>query len=293
MTKPIITIVIPVHDDVSGLEATLRSIASLETQVPYQVIVCDDHGPSAIADIANKYRHRHVRLHSHSGSYAARNAGVAIADTPYIAFLDADQTLSPHWIDAGLQALQHADYVGGKIVVQSDDPSDIWKSFDERTAFNVPQYINQWKFAPTANLFVRKGVIEAVGGFNERLRSGGDRVFGRKVHEAGFRQAFVPNAVTYHHARRKRAQIEKKVRTGTGMADVRVIAWEQHWMLVVLHGLYHMARIPINWILSITTNSDMAMPRECGLKFANIKARLDFIFLRAYVWRAIQLRIGR
>ena len=63
-----------------------------------------------------------------------------------------------------------------------------WTSFPER-------------FAATANLFVRREVVDDLGGFDASLRSGGDYEFGRRATGAGYRLVYAPEASVVHRPR--------------------------------------------------------------------------------------------
>lgn len=217
------SILIPAYDDLVGLETTLKSLADVEAQhIEMEIIICNDGGGDPISILAIHYNCLEARLEKNSGSYAARNAGLAIARGQYIAFLDADQRVDPLWIEAGITALEKADYVGGRVVLEVGHNPDMWERYDQLNAFPVDYYLRVLNFAPTANLFVRRKVFEAVGPFQESLRSGGDGEFGRRVHLAGFVQRYAPDAITFHDARNRRQQLRKLRRVGRGIAEMQL-----------------------------------------------------------------------
>jgi len=217
----LVSVIIPVYNDVAGLVVTLRSIAQMKSDLRREVIVCNDGGPAAISDVTARHGCREVRLPSNAGSYAARNAGLEVAKGDVIAFTDADQAVAPDWLDAGVSALMVSDYVGGRVVVISDVESDAWIRYDKARAFPVERYIEQG-FAPTANLFIRRTVLDRVPEFNSGLRSGGDYEFGLRVKAAGLSQQYAANVITYHPARDRMQQLSKLRRVATGHATIRV-----------------------------------------------------------------------
>jgi GT2 family glycosyltransferase len=63
------------------------------------------------------------------------------------------------------------------------------------------ELIREERFAATANLFVRRTVIDDVGAFDASLRSGGDYEFGRRATGAGYRLVYAPEACVVHRPR--------------------------------------------------------------------------------------------
>jgi GT2 family glycosyltransferase len=141
--KPQVSVVVPT----CGRPALLaRCLQALESQsLPrdqYEVIVAED-------------RHR-------DGPASARNQGWRRARAPIVAFTDDDCIPDHDWLRRGLEALASgAHAVCGRVVMPlTDAPTDY-----ERDA----QGLERAEFV-TANCFVRKFMLERVGGFDERFR---------------------------------------------------------------------------------------------------------------------------
>lgn len=242
---PTISIIIPVGNDVPGLVTTLSSLQQAEGYGPtVEVIVCNDGGSEAVSRAARESGCVEALLAVNRGSYAARNAGIALARGQALAFLDADQHVDHNWIKQGLQGLDTADYVGGKIVIEMPANGDRWHLYDQIHAFPVQDYLRRKHFAPTANLFVRRHVVDEVGAFNPALRSGGDWEFGARVASRGFRQAYRAEAITYHASRSREEQFKKLRRTASGIVDVRIISGGEHPAKLAAPALVKLASMP-------------------------------------------------
>ena len=243
------SVLIPVCNDTVGLEATLQSLAKVKApNIDIETIICNDGGGKAISNIADRYGCLEARLEKNKGSYAARNAGLAIASGQFIAFLDADQRVDMGWIAEGLKALKNADYVGGRVVLETGNNPGIWERYDQLYAFPVEHYLRTHKFAPTANLFVRRSVFEDVGHFEASLRSGGDGEFGRRVHMAGFVQHYAGDAKTFHDVRTWRQQLRKLRRVGTGAAELRLRIYGER-PSALIHSSFNVVVIKLNHIV--------------------------------------------
>ena len=142
----------------------------------YEVIVADD----------SKLR---------SGPAAARNRGWRRANADIVAFTDDDTVPDRDWLRQGLLALDRgADAATGTIVMPVPDlPTDY-----ERDA----QGLERAEFV-TANCFVRKRVLERLGGFDEdfRLAWREDSDLHFRLLRSGARLVHAPLAVVVHPVR--------------------------------------------------------------------------------------------
>jgi len=289
-TKITASILIPVYQDITGLETTLNALAKVGIPRPdAEVIVCNDAGGEAISRLATRYGVREVRLDKNCGSYAARNRGIDAAQGDILVFLDADQRVDEHWLDAGLTALQNADYVGGHIVVNPvDTHNSWWVHFDCATAFQVTEQLRRMQFAPTANLFVRRKVFDHVGIFREELRSGGDREFGQRVHRAGFVQRFCERAITYHPARNRAEQFKKSRRIARGHADITYFIEQKNpWLMLVLEIII-LGKMPLETLWKLIRFG--CSPRQCSVILQPIFILME-IFKKSHFHYYVAMRL--
>lgn len=268
---PKVSIIIPVFDDTFGLEVTLRSIQNvLAVQNHAEVIVCNDGGGDVISSLISSYGAKEALLEINRGPAAARNAGILLSQAEIIAFLDADQEISPTWLENGLNALTKSDYAGGAISVVCSNENDWWEKKDQIMAFPVESCIKNYRFAPTANLFIRRHVLQTIGCFDERLRFAEDLDFGERVYNAGFRQLFVSNAITYHPARNKIQQLKKMATIGQGSADKLCIIDGRKPLLVIAIALFGFAKLPLELTFRIIKCALFPGPYSRKFMFAAI-----------------------
>ncbi len=109
LTKPTIAVVIAARDASKFIEATLDSLVA-QTRQPDQVVIYDDGSSDETAVLAGAYVNRIPGLTiieggSSVGISAARNRANAIAETDYIAVLDADDLFAPETIQAYIDFL--------------------------------------------------------------------------------------------------------------------------------------------------------------------------------------------
>jgi GT2 family glycosyltransferase len=200
----VVSVVIPARDAGRSLQACLDALALQVAAPAHEVIVVDDESADDTSGLARSHPAvASVVSGPGRGSYAARNAGVAGAAAHLLAFTDADCVPDPGWLAAGVNAIESgADLAGGEIVsVALDRPANGWERYDRAVYLRQDELVREERFAATANLFVRRSVIEDVGGFDESLRSGGDYEFGRRSTSAGYRLVYAPDASVVHRPR--------------------------------------------------------------------------------------------
>lgn len=195
---PDVSVIVPARDAVATLGGTLEALRHQRFDGEFEVIVVDNGSLDATASLARAAlaRPRVVERPRGEGPAAARNAGVALAQAPVLAFTDADCEPVPGWLAAGMQALGGADIVQGAVAPQ---PDAALGPFD-RTVWVAGASLYE-----TASLFVRRDWWERVGGFQELTPDAGngapfgeDAWFGWRVRRAGGRAAFSPEARVHH-----------------------------------------------------------------------------------------------
>ncbi|HET8877693.1 MAG TPA: glycosyltransferase [Casimicrobiaceae bacterium] len=139
----------------------------------FEIVIVDDGSSRAtreyvMAELSSRRRLRRAPtlrflwLPSNRGPAAARNCGILAARGGVIAFTDDDTVPHANWLESGLDAIRHgADAVAGAVEVPLPAvPTDY-----ERDAAGL----SNAGFV-TANCFVRRDLLCAVGGFDERFR---------------------------------------------------------------------------------------------------------------------------
>jgi cellulose synthase/poly-beta-1,6-N-acetylglucosamine synthase-like glycosyltransferase len=242
---PFVSVIVPVYNDFDGLRQCLRALE--EQTYPsdrYEVIVVDNGSSRPIEAVAGDYGHARVEREAQPGSYAARNRGLAAARGEVLAFTDADCRPEPAWLAEGVAALEadeECGLVAGDIqVVARDSRAPTAVEYYELTyGFRQAFYVTEG-FGATANLFTRRAVVDVVGGFDARLKSCGDREWGMRVRDAGYRLSYAEGARVLHPARRTWGELVKKTaRVSGGMFELARIHGEGrgYSVLVVLSEL--------------------------------------------------------
>lgn len=108
----LISVIIPVYNAEQYLDRCLSSILN-NTYQNLEVILVDDGSTDDSGIICDRYAEKDSRfivIHKkNGGTAAARNDALDIAQGDYIAFLDNDDYISPHFYEYMLQAMEETD----------------------------------------------------------------------------------------------------------------------------------------------------------------------------------------
>ena len=226
---PRVSVIVPVKDDAARLRLCLEALARQTLAAgAFEVIVVDngstrDDPRSVVASFPGV----RFETESETGPAAARNRGIAVCRGRAIAFTDADCLPDPKWLEEGLKALAsfpNGGMAAGRVLAVPRDPAhpSVLEWFDRFYYFDQEGCLKRWHFALTANLFVSRALLEAIGVFDIRFReaAGEDVDFGQRAWRAGWPQRYAAEAVVRHPALNDAAAFwrrqERAVRTTYG-----------------------------------------------------------------------------
>jgi glycosyltransferase involved in cell wall biosynthesis len=223
---PLVSVVVPAHNGEKSLPRLFEALARQSAPADlFEVLVVDDRSDDRSAELVEASPHaRLVRARERGGSYMARNLGVAEARGSVLAFTDTDCMPADDWIEAGCVAIQAegADVVAGHVEVPLGENPSTAALLDFTRYLDQERHVYEHGFGATANLWVRREVLERVGPFNERLTTGGDLEFGNRVSCCGFDLRYAPEVVVEHQPRSQARQLARKgYRLGLGTAQHR------------------------------------------------------------------------
>ena len=222
------SVIVPVWNDSGRLQGCLRALE--EQTYPghlYEVIVVDNDSTKTIGHVVAPYARARVVREGRSGSYAARNTGVKHARGEIIAFTDSDCIPAPDWLERGVAHLTRLDgraVVAGRIEIfpRSPQQPNAVEQYEMLIALAQREFVSNYNFGATANLFTFREVFEQAGPFLAEVKSGGDLEWGRRIVCSGYRLEYADNARVFHPARASLSQLYSKiVRVTGGLHDLK------------------------------------------------------------------------
>lgn len=273
---PQVTVVVPHYSD---LDALGRCLDALGRQTlahdAFEIVVADNASPQGEAAVAAVIASRaRMLVVPEKGAGPARNAGVAAARAPIIAFTDSDCVPEADWLVQGLKALPDWDLIGGRMTVLIDPsrPKTGAEAFEQVFAFKNERYIREENFTVSANLFCSRAVFDDIGPFRPAISE--DEEWGQRAVAKGYRLGYAPDAVVGHPARADWAQLLKKwqrrmreTHVMAGPTAGRRLRWLATTYLLPASILVHAPRV--------LASRDLHGPRERGAALATL-ARLRF-----------------
>lgn len=219
--SPRISVVICTYNGSATLRECLEGVLTLHYP-DYEVIVVSDGSTDSSTQIAGEYEGVRVIETPNRGLSSARNTGMVAAGGEIVAYIDDDAIPDPDWLTHVAATFGSGPYaaVGGPSVLPGGSGA---VAQCVANAPGGPTHVlvsdREAEHVPGCNMAIRKGDLEALGGFDPQFRAAGDDVdICWRLLDSGHRIAFSPGAVVWHHRRRSvRAYLQQQ--RGYGRAE--------------------------------------------------------------------------
>lgn len=197
MTSPRVSVIIPAYNAAPYIGETLDSVYA-QTFSGFEAIVVND-GSSDTAQLEQELKRYPSSLRylkqENRGAAAARNTGVKAAAGEFVAFLDADDTWLPTFLERQLDLLERnqADVVWADALLYGNSPlagrtfMEVQPSCSEVTPENL---LAVKVTVLTSTVLARRQPLLDVGLFDVKLRRGQDFELWLRLARRGFRFAY-------------------------------------------------------------------------------------------------------
>jgi glycosyltransferase involved in cell wall biosynthesis len=166
-----VSIVIPTYNRCDHVLAAARSVLA-QTYASWELFIVDDGSEDGTADAVQTLRDPRVRYvrQSHRGVSAARNAGIRLAERPWLAFLDSDDRWLPTKLERQLNELErrpeyHVIYTD-EIWIRRGIRVNPGKKHAKHSGWIYPRCLPLCIISPSSVLLSRD-VLETCGTFDE------------------------------------------------------------------------------------------------------------------------------
>ena len=207
---PLVTVVIACPQPSWMLDECLAAIRG-QSYANWEVIVLPDERPAGAA-ATDDARIRYLPTGKVRPA-EKRNLGIRAAKGEIVAFIDDDAYPDAHWIEYAVKYFGERDIgaVGGPGVTPPDDRwlaalgGRVYDSFLVSGNYNyryraggVRKDVDDY---PSCNLFVRKDVLDRIGGYRTDFWPGEDTLLCKDIIDSWKRIVYDPWVIVYHHRR--------------------------------------------------------------------------------------------
>jgi hypothetical protein len=221
-----VSVIIPAYNAATTLRAAVASIEK-QTAPDWEIVIVDDGSHDATRVIAEALAERDDRIRvitqANGGESAARNTGIANASFEWLLFLDADDWVSPCYLERLTSA------------IDADPSLDAVHCGWARVAQNGTELIEEYR-PPTGDLFpvlarraafpvhaclVRRSMVEAAGSFDISLRKSPDWDLWQRIARCGATFGAVPEVLAYYRMMPHSASLDAEQMLRDGLTVLR------------------------------------------------------------------------
>lgn len=265
----LISVIIPHLNQPELLEKCIASLHEQSNQrSSIEIIVVDNGSTDTPDDVCQKWPDTRLICEPTPGPGPARNLGISAARGEILAFIDADCTAHPEWINAIETAFETAttNVIGGDVQVPIEEPAKptLLECYERIYAYRNKEYIASG-FSGTGNLAMRPEAHISVGPFGG-IDVAEDRDWGLRAKAQGITTAYVDHMIVLHPARKSFHDMHKKWdrHIAHDFSRVNSAGARARWMLrAVAVGLS-----PAGEIVKVLTSNRVSGIKQRALAFA-------------------------
>lgn len=248
---PRVTVAVCTRDRPESLRLCLTSLLGLD--YPRVDLLVVDNAPSdstsrdVVTDVDSGHRIRYV-VEARPGVSWARNRAIAEAGNDFIAYVDDDEVVDPHWLTEVVRAFTEVpgvDAVSGPMVAaELVTRAQVWFEMygghnkgktNERRVYDPANGMEQSPYYPLppfgtgGNMAFRRAALVGIGGFDTALGAGSpaagaeDTLVFSRILAAGGSMVYQPTAVVWHYHRRTYDALRRQLQGyGSGLTGYYV-----------------------------------------------------------------------
>jgi GT2 family glycosyltransferase len=217
--SPEISVVISTYNREKSLAGAIESILAQKNTPSFELVVVDNRSTDGTRELIREYETRANRIlryvfESRQGVSYGRNAGIATAEAPLIAFTDDDVIVADDWLSSLKNAFEEqleCGCIGGKVLALWPEEPPMWLTERHWAPLALLDYGtaqmldgNNRKCLITANMGVRRTVFDEIGLFRPDFQKTAgstcsleDRELQERFWKAGGRCWFDPRIVVH------------------------------------------------------------------------------------------------
>lgn len=203
--NPLISVIIPSYKSRGGLQKSVNSVLA-QTYSNIEIIVVDDNNSESLEreqteKLMSVYEDNprviYIKHECNKNGAAARNTGIRLSKGEYIAFLDDDDS----WLEDKLEKQylflkSNSQFEAVYTFTQNSSGFTPWTIPFEGNVI-IPLLMNRSRMY-TSTLLLKRGPVEAIGGFDESFRRHQDYEFLVKFFNHGYKIGCLQEPLTIY-----------------------------------------------------------------------------------------------
>ncbi|SDS77573.1 Glycosyl transferase family 2 [Nocardioides scoriae] len=209
---PSLSVVMACRNGADALPETLEALAAQVYPGWWEVVFVDNGSTDDTVEVAGRYADRFerwtLRRNPDPGYQpSAINHGIATSTGEVIAFLDADDLVETDYLLHLGRALRTAELVGGKVDITRLNSPEVQRRRRPLQTERIETYDDYLPAVVGAAMGSTRAAMELVGGWDASLPTQHDLDVCWRLHRAGVRAEFVPEAVLHYRYREGASQV--------------------------------------------------------------------------------------
>jgi cellulose synthase/poly-beta-1,6-N-acetylglucosamine synthase-like glycosyltransferase len=201
-----VSVVVPVYNGRDTIRKCIEALLVQDyPQMLFEVFVVDNNSADGTDKIVRQYPVTLLYERQRQTSYAARNRGIRAARGDIVAFTDADCVPDPTWVSQLVAAFSRPSIAGvGGRILDAEAVNNVERFIAEVQPLRNAQRLegSYHVSVVTANAAFRRSVLEALEGFDRRMRTGGDLDLSWRIQRENLGEiVYAPNAIVLHRHR--------------------------------------------------------------------------------------------
>ncbi len=208
MKKPLVSVIIPAYNGEKYLAEAIESIHR-QNYSPIEIIIVDDGSTDKTAQIEKDIKGNVNYVYQiNRGPAAARNRGIQLAKSQFLAFLDADDLWPENKLQMQFEHLEEDPFV--EIVMGHVQCLKLLKGNNNR--YHFEKFANPFFTFLFGAVLFRKSVFDKIGLLDESLRFSEDVDWFLRAKEAGTSMITLPQATLLYRIHENNMVREKEIR---------------------------------------------------------------------------------
>ena len=233
--KPLVSIIIPVHNNFRYTYNCISSILKARPIVPYEIIIGNDMSKNS-AKIIEKYVKNIIVYNNNNKNnyFITCNEVAQFSRGKYILFLNNDTKVHKEWLISLLKLIESdkkIGMVGSKLIFPNGKIQEaggiVWNNgeyfrFGNGYSFDLPEYnyVKEVDYISGVSILIRKSIWDKIGGFDKRYIPPfyGDIDFAFELRKNGYKVMYQPKSVVEYDEK-----VSKRNNLSSGIKKYQII----------------------------------------------------------------------